>query len=159
MMGAENAGDVRIRPARGEDLPVIHRIEKASYSVPWSRTTFRNLLDRMDTDSIVAEIGHEVVGYAISWFVLDQGELGNIAVAEKHRREGIGRLLIDAALERARARGVREIYLEVRRGNSGAQRLYRETGFRQVGVRRNYYVQPQEDALVMRHDLADVEPA
>jgi len=150
---------VRIRPADIADLAVVYQIEKASYSVPWSRNTFRDLLERTDTDTIVAEVDGRVVGYAISWFVLDQGELGNVAVAEAHRRQGIGRRLVGAAIERARARGVRELYLEVRRSNTGAQRLYLHMGFRQVGVRRNYYVQPREDALVMRHELAEVESA
>jgi ribosomal-protein-alanine N-acetyltransferase len=139
------------------DLKAVYRIEVESYSVPWSLATFRNLLYREDTDAIAAEINGTTVGYAITWFVVDQGELGNIAVDSAWRRRGIARSLIVAALDHARARGIREIYLEVRRTNTGAQKLYRQLGFRQVGVRRSYYVKPAEDALVMRKVLRDVE--
>jgi ribosomal-protein-alanine N-acetyltransferase len=139
------------------DLKTVHRIEVESYSVPWSLATFRNLLHRPDTDAIAAEIDGTIVGYAITWFVVDQGELGNIAVDSTWRRRGIAKTLIIAALDRARTRGIREIYLEVRRTNTGAQKLYRQLGFRQVGVRRGYYVTPAEDALVMRRVLQDVE--
>jgi ribosomal-protein-alanine N-acetyltransferase len=148
---------MRLRMIQGADLKVVHRIEVASYSVPWSLATFRNLLDRSDTDSIVAEIGGRVVGYAISWFVVDQGELGNIAVDAAWRRKGIARALVVAALDRARDRGIREVYLEVRRSNTAAQKLYRQLGFRQVGIRHGYYVKPTEDAHVMRRLLQDVE--
>lgn len=155
---ARGRGEVQLRGMEPADLKAVHGIEDESYSVPWSLSTFRNLLHRSDTDPIVAECGGEVVGYAISWFVVDQGELGNIAVDPAWRRHGIARRLVTAALDRARTRGVREVYLEVRRSNTGAQRLYRQLGFRQVGVRRGYYVKPAEDALVMRRRLPDVEP-
>jgi ribosomal-protein-alanine N-acetyltransferase len=153
------AGEIGLRLIVGADLKAVHRIEVESYSVPWSLATFRNLVDRPDTDMIAADAGGRVVGYVISWFVVDQGELGNIAVATTWRRRGIGRLLVEAALDRARSRGIREVYLEVRRSNTGAQRLYREFGFSKVGVRRGYYVEPFEDALVMRRLLREIEPA
>jgi ribosomal-protein-alanine N-acetyltransferase len=148
---------LQLRRIQNADLGTVHQIEVESYSVPWSLETFRNLLYRPDTDSIVAEIGGRVVGYAVSWFVVDQGELGNIAVDAAWRRKGIARALVVASLDRARARGIRDVYLEVRRTNTAAQKLYRQLGFRQVGVRRGYYVKPAEDALVMRRVLQDVE--
>jgi ribosomal-protein-alanine N-acetyltransferase len=159
-MRAENSAgsdEVALRRATARDIPSIHGIELQSYTVPWNRTTFHNLLDRADTDIIVAHSGDRIVGYAITWFVIDQGELGNVAVDEGWRRQGIARALVSAALDLARTRGISEIYLEVRRSNVGAQRLYRRLGFRQVGIRRNYYVKPAEDALVMRRTLRDVE--
>jgi len=153
-----DTGEVVIRNMVAADLIDVHRIEVESYSVPWSRATFRNLLDRPDTDTVVAEITGRVVAYAISWFVVDQGELGNIAVDAEWRRQGVATRLISVALDRARERGIRDVYLEVRRTNTGAQRVYRRLGFHQVGVRRDYYVKPVEDALVMRRELLDVEP-
>jgi ribosomal-protein-alanine N-acetyltransferase len=159
-MRAEDTGgseEVALRLATARDIPSIHRIEVQSYTVPWNRTTFHNLLERSDTDIIVATSGDRIVGYVITWFVVDQGELGNVAVDEGWRRRGIARTLVSAALDTARTRGVSEVYLEVRRSNVGAQRLYRQLDFRQVGIRRNYYVKPAEDALVMRRALRDVE--
>jgi [ribosomal protein S18]-alanine N-acetyltransferase len=141
---------VTLRPLLSKDLVAVSRIEHASYSVPWSDATFRSLLFRTDTDLVCAEVHGILVGYAVCWFVLDQGELGNVAVAESYRGRGIGALLVEAIQERARRRRTKEVFLEVRRSNTGAQRLYRRLGFREIGVRRNYYVQPAEDALVMR---------
>lgn len=156
--GSGGAEGFTLRRGSARDVPEIHRIEVASYTVPWNRTTFHNLLDRSDTDVIVAQSGERIVGYAITWFVVDQGELGNVAVDAPWRRQGVARALVSASLDIARKRGISEVYLEVRRSNAGAQRLYHELGFRQVGIRRNYYVKPPEDALVMRRTLRDVEP-
>jgi ribosomal-protein-alanine N-acetyltransferase len=143
----------QIRALTSDDLDTVCRIENASYSVPWSKATFRSLLFRTDTDLICAESGGTVIGYAVCWYVLDQAELGNVAVDEAWRGQGIGGLLIDSVLERAQHRRAREIFLEVRRTNLIAQRLYRRIGFRDIGVRRNYYVRPTEDAIVMRYQL------
>jgi [ribosomal protein S18]-alanine N-acetyltransferase len=144
------ADGVSIRPLTQKDLESVVRIERLSYSVPWSNATFRGLLFRADTDLLCAELDGAVVGYAVCWFVLDQGELGNVAVDPGFRRRGIAALLVEATLERARKRRAKEIFLEVRRSNDVAQRLYKRLGFREVGVRRNYYSLPAEDALVMR---------
>jgi ribosomal-protein-alanine acetyltransferase len=141
---------VEIRSVGSKDLDRITEIEERAYSVPWSRATFRSLLFRTDTDMLCAEIDGQLVGYAICWFVLDQGELGNLAVAEPWRGRGVGARLAESIIERARQRRIKEVFLEVRRSNLTAQRLYRRMGFREIGVRRNYYVQPTEDALVMR---------
>jgi ribosomal-protein-alanine N-acetyltransferase len=81
---------------------------------------------------------------------VDQAELGNVAVADEWRGRGIGARLLREVLDRAGRRGMREIFLEVRPSNHVAQRLYERHGFREVGRRRNYYLEPPEDALVMR---------
>lgn len=148
--GANLGDELRIRAMRMEDLPTVMGIEKASYSMPWGEGTFRGLLRRADSELIVAEAADRTVGYAVAWFVVDQAELGNIAVAEDWRGRGIGARLLDEVLDRAGRRGMREIFLEVRPSNLVAQRLYERHGFREVGRRRNYYLEPPEDALVMR---------
>lgn len=147
-----------IRRMRLADLPAVLGIELKSFSMPWSEATFRGLLRRSDADLFAADVAGELVGYAVFWAVLDQGELGNVSVAPEWRRRGVGHQLIDAVISRASERGVREIYLEVRVSNTGAQQLYNRYGFRQVGRRRNYYLEPTEDALVMRLDLATSDP-
>lgn len=144
---------VSIRRMRSMDLPRVMEIELATFTMPWSESTFRGLLRRTDSDLYVAELNGEVAGYAVFWAVTDQGELGNVAVAPEFRGQGIGARLIDEVLDHAAERGVREIFLEVRRSNSGAQNLYRTFGFYEVGKRRNYYLQPVEDALVMKVDV------
>ncbi len=149
------APEVRIRVLRESDLPVVLEIENEAYSVPWSESTFRSLLMRTDTDLVAAECEGELAGYAVCWFIVDQGELGNVAVSSMWRRQGVGEKLVEAVLERARRRSAREVFLEVRRTNLTAQRLYRRLGFREIGVRKNYYVRPTEDALVMRRILRE----
>ena len=148
---------VTIRNMRQLDLSRVMQIELECFTMPWSEATFRGLLRRSDADLIVAETDGQVVGYAAFWSVLDQGELGNVSVTAKWRRQGIANRLIRVILNRAFDRSVREVYLEVRVSNLGAQDLYRAHGFEEVGRRRNYYLEPVEDALVMKRQL-DVVP-
>lgn len=141
---------VDIRKMRTADLPQVMLIELATFTMPWGESTFRGLLRRKDSDLLVAEYKGEVAGYAVFWAVLDQGELGNVAVDESFRGRGIGSKLIRAVLERAHERGVHEVFLEVRKSNVRAQELYKSFGFLEVGRRKNYYLEPLEDALVMK---------
>jgi len=146
--------EVKVRRMEAHDLGRVMEIEQQSYTMPWTEATFRGLLRRMDADLLVAETEDgDLAGYAVSWAVLDQGELGNVAVAPEWRQRGIARRLLDAVIVRAAARLVKELFLEVRVSNSTARQLYLSYGFREVGRRRNYYLEPVEDALVMRKDL------
>lgn len=144
---------LEIRKMRSADLPQVMLIEFATFTMPWSEATFRGLLRRKDSDLIVADIKGEIAGYAVFWAVMDQGELGNVAVDDDHRGKGIGSKLIEAILQRADERGVKEIFLEVRKSNVRAQDLYKTFGFSEVGRRKNYYLEPLEDALVMKKQL------
>jgi ribosomal-protein-alanine N-acetyltransferase len=145
-----------IRPLTADDLARVLEIENASFSTPWKESTFRGLLRRADTDLIAAVRGERMVGYAVAWTVLDQSELGNVAVAGEARGEGVGRALVEEIIARVRRRGARECFLEVRESNEVAQGLYRALGFGVVGRRRAYYAQPVEDALVMKKELSAV---
>lgn len=151
--GPSSSEPTVIRPMTAEDLTRVLEIERASFSVPWTPATFRGLLNRADTHLRVAESGGEVVGYAVVWIVLDQGELGDIAVVDGRRGAGIGTALLMHVLDLVREQGVRELYLEVRESNVGAQRLYERHGFRLAGRRPGYYSRPKEDALVLRRAL------
>jgi len=146
-----------IRRMRLADVPRVMEIEVECFTMPWSEATFRGLLRRTDADLYVAEVSGSVVGYTAFWSVVDQGELGNVSVTAQWRGRGIGHRLVETILDRAAERGVREVYLEVRVSNTGAQKLYHSYGFDRVGRRRNYYLDPVEDALVMRKTL-DVVP-
>ena len=141
---------LHLRPLVDGDLERVLEIENGAFSTPWKESTFRGLLHRTDTDLVAAESGGGLVGYAVAWTVLDQSELGNVAVAPGARGRGIGRALVDAIVARVRRRGARECFLEVRESNLVAQGLYRDMGFEVVGRRRAYYNLPVEDALVMR---------
>lgn len=163
------SASIKIRPLLEADLPAVMEIERVSYSTPWPESSFRGLLYRTDTALFVAEAEPfrgdggeesdpapaEIAGYAVCWAVFDQGELGNIAVAPSWRHQGVARRLLERVIATMRERGVRELYLEVRLTNRIAQHLYRAFGFREVGIRRAYYSNPTEDALVMRLGLAE----
>ncbi len=152
--------EVKIRRMETPDLGRVMEIEHQSYTMPWTESTFRGLLRRADADLFVAETPRgDLAGYAVSWAVLDQGELGNVAVAPEWRQRGIAHRLLDAVIDRARERRVRELFLEVRVSNSTARQLYQAYEFHEVGRRRNYYMEPVEDALVMRKDLDVASPA
>jgi [ribosomal protein S18]-alanine N-acetyltransferase len=144
---------VDIRKMKTTDLPQVMLIELATFTMPWGEATFRGLLRRKDSDLWVADHKGDIAGYAVFWAVMDQGELGNVAVDEDYRGQGVGSLLIEAVLERARERGVRDIFLEVRKSNVRAQELYKTFGFSEVGRRKNYYLEPLEDALVMKKSI------
>jgi ribosomal-protein-alanine N-acetyltransferase len=145
--------DLEIRTLTRSELPDVMLIERDSFSTPWRLATFEALMIRGDSDVIGALRDGHLVGYAVCWTVGDQAELGNVAVARTERRRGVGRQLVSAALDRLRARGARECFLEVRESNLAARTLYEAFRFQNVGRRRHYYTKPSEDALVMRRDL------
>jgi [ribosomal protein S18]-alanine N-acetyltransferase len=147
----EPRANVHLRDMVTADVPAVVAIERASYTMPWSDATFRGLLRRRDAEMVSAEADGSVIGYAAFWCVVDQGELGNVAVSAKWRGYGLGGRLVEEVLRRAALRGVREVFLEVRPTNTVARNLYERLGFRPVGRRRNYYQAPVEDALVLRH--------
>lgn len=146
--------DVRVRPAEERDLARIHAIERASFADPWALEGFRDTLERGRARVEVA-VGpeDEVLGYAVAWFVSDESEIANLAVAPEARRRRIGLLLLDRILQAAASLGARTVFLEVRQSNVAAQRLYAARGFEVSGRRRGYYRKPAEDALIMRRAL------
>lgn len=154
MSTAEVIETPQVRPMRNADLDVVMGIEQASFSTPWSRNSFLNLLGRGDADLWVAVLNGTVVAYSVVWYVAAEAELGNLAVSPDWRRHGMGSWLLDWSIEKARERGVERMFLEVRVSNQSAQELYEQRGFVQVGLRRRYYRAPAEDARVMCLDLS-----
>ncbi|MBW3630939.1 MAG: ribosomal protein S18-alanine N-acetyltransferase [Gemmatimonadetes bacterium] len=146
-------GEVVIRDMTRSDLMAVMAIEQTSFSMPWRETTFESLLQRSDADLIAAVADGRLVGYAVCWTIVEQAELGNVAVDAEWRNRGVGLKLVQAALERVRRRSAEECFLEVRESNRTAQSLYQKCGFRSIGRRRRYYSNPTEDALVMRARL------
>jgi ribosomal-protein-alanine N-acetyltransferase len=149
------SGQLVIRTMRSNDLQRVVVVEHQCYSMPWTETTFNGLLRRTDADMFVADVDGELAGYAVFWSVMDQGELGNLAVAPDWRGRRIASRLLRRVFDRARERGVREVFLEVRVSNGVARQLYSKYGFREVGRRRNYYLEPLEDALVMQKSISE----
>lgn len=156
------ARGIRIGPATLAQLPAVHEMERACFSDPWPSHAFHDALASDARRMYFATAcdtapGARVLGYVIAWYVLDEGEIGNVAVAPDARRMGVGAALLDAALAEARRRGVRVMHLEVRESNAAARALYATRGFEEVGRRRGYYRQPAEDAILLRR--VEAEPS
>ena len=141
-----------IIPARREMLEQILQIERDSFSDPWSENAFLTSFDSPHIDFLVCLLGDQVAGYIITLNLPPETEVLNIAVAPRFRRQNIGQFLIREGFGLARARRSRSFYLEVRCSNAPAIALYEKTGFKPMGIRKNYYKNPKEDALVMRYE-------
>lgn len=138
----------RIRSMTEADVDVIAGLEKELFSDAWSKTSLLETNAQKHALILVAE-EEELLGYAIIYYVMDEGEIARIAVSPKWRRQGVGRSLLDELCKIGRERGIHRILLDVREGNEGARRFYEEYGFVQDGIRRNYYQQPAEHAILM----------
>jgi ribosomal-protein-alanine N-acetyltransferase len=145
---------VIVRAAEEDDLAAIHVIECASFGDPWALEGFRDLLEHPRAKMEVA-IGADgaLLGYAVAWYVADESEIANIAVAPGARRRGVGALLLDRILRAAAEFGALTVFLEVRESNEEARKLYEARQFEIAGKRAKYYRKPDEDALIMRRRL------
>jgi ribosomal-protein-alanine N-acetyltransferase len=150
-----NAADVAIRSAHAGDLDAIHAIEVASFSDPWKREGFRDLMLGGSAAVVVAESDGELVGFAVTYVAAGEAEIANVAVAKDARRRGVGRALVDFVISAASAAGATVVFLEVRESNAAARALYAMRGFMEVSRRKQYYEHPREDAVVMRLGLAE----
>ncbi|HZS62051.1 MAG TPA: ribosomal protein S18-alanine N-acetyltransferase [Gemmatimonadaceae bacterium] len=155
-MTAQERLAIVLRRAEKTDLDAVVAIERASFTdPPWSRESFTALVDSPRAYFTVAcePPTGAVVGYVVAWFVVDEAEIANLAVAPDRRGRGVGSRLLDAALTEARLAGAIVVHLEVRDSNAAARALYDSRGFEAVGRRRRYYRDPVEDALLLRRDL------
>ncbi len=141
---------LNIREMTAEDVDAVHEIELASFSVPWSKSLFLEVLAADANDKLyVAESGGIIAGYIDLWCVLDEATVANIAVSEEFRRQGIAAALMEYTLEAAKNSGMMSVTLEVRASNEPAIKLYEQFGFKSAGIRPNYYEKPKEDAIIM----------
>ncbi len=146
--------NVELRKLELGDLDAIEAIERDSYPTPWSRSMFASELAKPSSLSLGAfEPGTgELTGYLIISRYVDAWHVMNVAVAPAHRRRGIARLLLDRLFEVTSTDERRGYTLEVRVSNEGAIELYEKLGFKARGVRRGYYTDNREDALIMWRD-------
>ncbi|CAE6730128.1 ribosomal protein S18-alanine N-acetyltransferase [Candidatus Nitrotoga fabula] len=143
-----------LRDMTRTDLPAIVRIEQRVHAYPWSCGNFMDSLNSNDVCKIY-EAGGELLGYVIFMLAVDEGQLLNISVAVEYQCLGLGRGLLEAAMEIARGRGMHRMTLEVRPSNLPALALYRGFGFHEAGRRCGYYRSANgcEDAIVMEYAL------
>ena len=127
----------------------IAQLEAQCFSDPWSEKSIASELENPLSLWLVAEENGQVFGYVGSQTVLDESDMMNIAVDPRFRRQGIARALIETLIAELAKMGSRCLRLEVRVSNENARALYARMGFRQLGLRKNYYHNPKEDALIL----------
>jgi ribosomal-protein-alanine N-acetyltransferase len=145
---------IEIQEMQPSHLPEVLAIEREVFPAPWSEGMFRqelsgNVVSRMR----VALFENRVIAYYIAWFLNDMVHLINIAVALRYQRKGVGTVLLERILGEAEREGRRYIALEVRKGNTSAQLFYGKFHFEKVGIRKRYYSDNFEDAVLMLLDL------
>ena len=141
---------ITVRPMVMTDVDGVMAVEHDSFLTPWSRSAFEEeLAQNRLARYIVAEENGEIVGYAGTWLVINEAHVTNVAVSGQRRREGIGRLLMQNLMELARDNDMESMTLEVRVSNAAARHLYAQMGFVEAGIRKNYYSETKEDALIL----------
>lgn len=153
------AAKVQLRLFRNDDLPAILEIQHASRAISaWRVHDYERLAADPQGMILVAEsqvrMLPEIVGFSVLYRMDRESELWNIAVGPSYRRHGIARALLKEACRRLAASGVRRLFLEVRESNLPAVEFYYSFGFERLGRRKEYYLNPKEDALVLVHKLA-----
>ena len=154
-----------IREMTLQDVSAVAAIEKMCFSLPWSEQSLIDSVKREDTMFLVCEefdeknsddTGDEnsnIVGYIGMYLSFDEGDITNVAVSPAHRKKGYGEALVSKAKELAREKQLEMILLEVRVSNAPAISLYKKMGFEELGIRKNFYEHPVEDAIIMKCPL------
>jgi ribosomal-protein-alanine N-acetyltransferase len=142
--------EIVVRPMSVEDLDGVMSVEFDAFLTPWSRSAFEEeLTQNRLARYLVAEDAGAVVGYAGTWLVINEAHVTNVAVVGSRRQSGIGRLLMEKLMELAKDSGMDSMTLEVRVTNAAARHLYQQLGFVEAGIRKNYYSETKEDALIL----------
>lgn len=149
MISKPNTLPVHLEPMEREHIKSVMQIERACFASHWPESAFLNELANRSARYVVAKIDGQVVGFAGMWVIMDEAHVTTLGVLPTHRRRGIGERMLVRLLEIARSLGARRSTLEVRKSNAGAIRLYEKFTYTAVAVRRGYYAETGEDALVM----------
>lgn len=144
---------MRVKDVAPEDLARIHELEAAAFPDPWSENSLRESLSQKNIIFLTVQEEEKILGYLIVYYVLDECEIARIAVEEEYRRKGAAALLIKELERRCREKGIRRILLDVRESNKGAIAFYRGQGFAEDGLRKNFYTNPVEHAVLMSRDF------
>lgn len=139
-----------IREMTIQDVARAAEIEKECFSIPWSEKSFEDSLSREDTLFLVCEEDAQVAGYIGMYLSFDEGSITNVAVSPSFRKKGCGEALVKTAKEQAKEKQIESIFLEVRVSNAPAISLYKKLGFEELGIRKNFYEHPIEDAIIMK---------
>ncbi|WP_425490393.1 ribosomal protein S18-alanine N-acetyltransferase [Heyndrickxia vini] len=140
----------QLREANIADLDGIMDVEVQSFSLPWSREAFYNEFVKNHFARYFVIVDQEkIIGYCGVWLVVDEAHITNIAILPEYRGQKLGELLLSSIMDYSIQQGAKSMTLEVRVSNVIAQSLYKKLGFFEGGIRKSYYTDNQEDALVM----------
>lgn len=141
---------VQCRLMTNDDLNRVMEIERNAFSHPWDRSIFQlELNENKFAHYLVFEYKGKIIGFCGLWIVMDDAQITNIAIHSDYRGRGFGELLLESTFAYLKTFKVKRVSLEVRVTNTVAKNLYRKMGFQEGGIRKNYYVDNGEDALVM----------
>ena len=141
--------NIKIRKMTKEDAKELSKLDKVSFSVPWSENQFKGEAENEIATYYLATDDEKIVGYIGYWNVLNEGNITNIAVLPEYRRQKIASSLLEYAIKNAIAEKLSLMTLEVRKSNEPAKNLYSKFGFEALGIRKDYYHKPLEDAVIM----------
>ena len=142
--------EYQVMPMKGMDIDEVLELEKMCFPVPWSRNAFLIEIEQNQCARyFIVRKNNQLIGYGGMWLILDEAHITNIAVHPEHRRRGVGRLLMETLIEEAVRLNMQRMTLEVRVSNRAAISLYKSLGFEEGGIRKGYYSNDREDALIM----------
>ena len=145
--------NILIEQMTSKDIDGVFEVEKNCFEHHWSKDAFKEELNNEVARYLVAKLDGKVVGYVGIWFVMDEGHITNVAVHSDYRGRKIGDKLVQALVELCRENNIVSMTLEVRVSNIVAQNLYKKYGFKLAGIRKEYYSDNKEDAMIMWNDI------
>lgn len=140
---------IRFRKLTEDDIEQVAKLEQENFADAWSVSSIRETFLQAQALIAVAEVEGKIVGYCILYHVLDEGEIARIAVSNSFRRQGIGQGILDFVFQYCREEQVRRLLLDVRESNRNARKFYEQYGFMEDGIRKAFYDNPKEDAVLM----------
>lgn len=140
-----------IRQMTQKDVAAVAALEAESFSRPWSYDAFYKTLEAENYIVLTAKAPEVLLGYCVLLCTGAEADVTNVCTTPQARRRGVATALLAALLEAGQARGVTDFFLEVREGNVPARALYTKLGFEKIGLRKNYYEEPKEHAVLMRY--------
>lgn len=140
---------LNVRKMKESDVEVVANLEKLYFTDAWSEKSILETMQQPHAFILVAEEEDIVVGYCIVYYSMEEAEIARIAVAASNRKQGVGQELLRAACRTGIQQGVERLLLDVRESNESALRFYRAFGFAEDGIRKNFYQNPKEHAVLM----------
>lgn len=139
-----------------KDIDGVFEVEKNCFEHHWSKESFKKELINENARYLVAKLGGKIVGYVGIWLILDEGHITNVAVHNDYRGQKIGDKLVQSLVNLCKENNINSMTLEVRVSNIVAQNLYKKYGFKLAGIRKEYYSDNKEDAMIMWNDIKAV---